>query len=77
MQTLDAVRSMLDDAGATPYRVSLDLGRTSTYVATMLRRGSCPSADLLAEIANACGYRLQLVPKDGAGDTITIDAGVS
>lgn len=75
MKSLEAVRAMLDASKLTPYRASLRIGRNSTYLAGMLRRGSCPSADLLAKIARACGYRLELVPLDGAGDSLTIDGG--
>lgn len=49
-------------------------GRASSYVAGMLRRGSCPSADLLAKMAHICGYRLDLVPYDGS-ESIHIDGG--
>ena len=74
MTTLDAVRTMINASGLTPYRVAVDIGRHSSYVSQMLRRGSVPSADLLSQIAAACGYRLDLVPLDG-GDVITIDGG--
>lgn len=74
MKTLEAVRLMLDRSGATSYRVAVDMGRSPTYVSSMLRRGSCPSADLLAKMAHICGYRLDLVPYDGS-DVIHIDGG--
>lgn len=76
MDTLQAVREMLAASGLTPYRVAVKIGRHSSYVSQMVRRGSVPSADLLAEIAGACGYRLELVPDDG-GDVLTIDGGAS
>lgn len=76
MDTLHAVRAMLDAAGVTPYRAALGLGRASTYVSGMLRRGSCPSADLLARLASVCGWRLVLVPPDGLDlEALTIDGG--
>lgn len=74
MNTLEAVRLMLDRSGATPYRVAVEMGRAPTYISSMLRRGSVPSADLLSEIGAACGYRLELVPLDG-GDSLTIGGG--
>lgn len=74
MTSLEALRLMLDRSGVTSYRVALRLGRASSYVAGMLRRGSCPSADLLAKMADACGYDLRLISRDGL-DSITIDAG--
>ena len=66
MKTLDAVRLMLSRSGLTAYRVALLLGRDSTYISGMLRRGSVPSADLLARIAAVCvatifGWCLMLV----------------
>ena len=72
MDTLQALRQMLAASGLSPYRVAQMIGRHSSYVSQMLRRGSCPSADLLAEIAGACEYELQLVPLDG-GAPLTID----
>lgn len=74
MRSLDAVRLMLECSGLTSYRVAVRLGRHSSYISTMLRRGSVPSADLLARIAGVCGYDLKLISRDGL-DSITIDAG--
>lgn len=72
MDTLGAVRTMIDRSGESAYSVALELGRTHSYVSGMLRRGSVPSGDILAAIAHACGYDLCLVPRDG-GDVIAID----
>ena len=72
MTSLEAVRAMLDSSGVTPYRVALKIGRSPNFVSGMLRRGSCPSADLLARMAGACGYDLRLVPRAG-GDSLTVD----
>lgn len=74
MKTLDAVRLMLARSGLTAYRVALLIGRESTYISGMLRRGSVPSADLLAKIAAACDYDLRLVPR-GGGESIDLDGG--
>lgn len=73
MDTIESVRMMIERAGVTPYRVAVDMGRAPTYVSSMLRRGSTPSADLLAQIADVCGYDLRLISRDGL-DSITIDA---
>lgn len=76
MDTHDAMLTMLAASGVTPYRAALGLGRHSSYVSTMLRRGSCPSADLLARLASVCGWRLVLVPPDGLDlEALTIDGG--
>lgn len=74
MKTLDAVRVMLARSGLTPYRLALLIGRESTYISGMLRRGSVPSADLLAKMAAACGYDLRLVPR-GGGEALELDGG--
>ena len=74
MRSLDAVRLMLERSNTTPYRAAVSMGRSPTYVSSMLRRGSVPSADILSEIARACGYRLDLVPLDGS-EAIHIDGG--
>lgn len=74
MNTTNAVRALLARSGLTSYKVSRGLGRHSSYVSTMLRRGSTPSADLLAQMADVCGYDLRLISRDGL-DSITIDAG--
>ena len=74
MRSLDAVRLMLERSNTTPYRAAVSIGRSPTYVSSMLRRGSVPSADILSEIARACGYRLDLVPLDGS-ESIHIDGG--
>lgn len=71
MDTLQALQKMLDSSDMTPYAVARSLGRGSSYVSGMVWRGSCPSADLLARLAGACGWRLVLVRDDG-GSEITI-----
>ena len=75
MNTLEALRAMLDRSGVTPYQAAKDIGRGSSFVSSMFWRGSVPSADLLAKIAGVCGYKLVLTPADGAGDSLTIDGG--
>ena len=71
MNTHEAMRAMLERSGMTSYRVSVGIGRHSSYISTMLRRGSVPSADLLARIADVCGYDLRLVPR-GGGEALTL-----
>ena len=62
MDTLEAMRQMLDDAGTTPYEAAARLGKSRTYVSNLFVRGSIPSAERLAAIAGACGHRLAIVP---------------
>lgn len=74
MDTLQALTTMLDASGVTPYAAARALGRGSSYVSGMVWRGSCPSADLLARLADVCGWRLALLPPDG-GAPVVIDGG--
>ena len=64
MKTVEAIRTMLDSAGTSAYRVALDMGKTDSYVSGMLRRGNEPSPSVLSDIAAECGYGLALVPDD-------------
>ena len=74
MKALDAVRLMLAQSGLTAYKLARLLKYDPSYISGMLRRGSVPSADLLARIAAACDYDLRLVPR-GGGESIDLDGG--
>lgn len=71
MRAIDALRKMLDDSGTRPYTASKKMGKSDTYIKTTLKNSTL-SADKLAAIARACGYRLVLKPK-GGGDEIEVD----
>ena len=78
MDTLQAVRDMLAASHVSAYRAAVGIERKPNYVSGMLRRGSCPSADILARLAGACGWRLVLLPPDGLDvGALTIDGGAS
>lgn len=78
MDTLKAMQIMLEASDVTPYRAAKMLGRGSSYISGMVWRGSCPSADLLARLADACGWRLVLLPPDGLDvGALTIDGGAA
>ena len=47
------------------------MGRYDSYISQLLTRSSVPGTDTVAAVANACGYRLELVPMDG-GESIAI-----
>lgn len=64
MRTDDAIRHMCDTAGKGTTIVSREIGRGSSFVGSILSRGSVPKADTLAEIAEACGYELALISRD-------------
>lgn len=70
MDTNACVRHMLDKAGMSPYAASLAMGRAHSYMGQALKRKGGIGAPVLAEIAKACGYTLQLV---GHGETLTLD----
>lgn len=74
MKALGAVRLMLARSGLTAYKLARLLKYDPSYISGMLRRGSVPSADLLARIAEACDYDLRLVPR-GGGESIDLDGG--
>jgi hypothetical protein len=67
---IGAINSMIRGSGKSRRQVSLEMGREETYLNTIVRRKYRPRIDILVEIANVCGYELQLV---GNGETIVID----
>lgn len=70
MDARDAARHMVDVSGLTQRQIETRAGRFNGWAAQSLARPR-PGADLLASIATACGYRLELVPIDG-GPSIAI-----
>lgn len=71
MQALEAAREMMRREGRTMYRVSVDMGQKPSYVQSAMRRHGI-GAPTLALIADACGYDLALIPREG-GEPIRID----
>lgn len=65
----DALDEMVGRSGMTRADVSRALGHDSRYISRILNKGTTPSTALLARIAKACGYRLQLV---GHGSVIDV-----
>lgn len=70
MSPSDAVREMVRASGMSAYAASRKAGRASAYISVLLSRGVDPSSRVLADIATACGYTLQLV---GHGEVIELD----
>ena len=70
MTSAQAMRAMVESVGLTHKQIEARAGQYGGWVGQALAR-TRPGADLLAEIAHACGYRLALVPMDG-GDAIPI-----
>ena len=76
MDTLQAMREMLDNAGMTPYAAGKAVGKSHTYVSGLFTRQTTPNANRLAIIADACGYDLVLQSRD-TGKQIVIDGTTS
>lgn len=71
MDIYDAIRCMATDAGTTLQRLSVDSGRSRSYLHALARQGGTPKVSTLQEFAALCGYELHLV---GHGHDIRIDA---
>lgn len=54
------VRHMVERSGKSASQVSRDAGRKSGYIGTIVNRGTVPGLAALADIAEACGYVLEL-----------------
>lgn len=61
---------MVEASGLGGYGVSRAAGRAPSYVSVVLHRHGDVACSVLADIAAACGYTLQLV---GHGETLTLD----
>lgn len=62
MLTNDAIRAMLSSAGVSTRAVSIRMGAYETELSSSLYKNSDFLAGKLSRIADACGYRLCLVP---------------
>lgn len=65
MNTKDAMKTVVCDAGYSLRRASELMGRSPNWLANTLARSGSSEAATVAELAQVCGYRLALVP---AGD---------
>ena len=75
MDSLSAVRAMLEAAGVTPYRVSIDAGKSAGWLGAALAQSSRLSVDTVTIAAEICGYELALVPAaDLPSSALVIDA---
>ena len=80
MRTTEAVRAVVKASGESARAVSRRMGRTDTYVSSVIGQAEWMDADLTAStvagVAAACGHSLALVPDaDVPGSAIVIDAG--
>lgn len=74
--SLDSLRTMVDAAGMSGYRVSQAIGRSKGYVSTLLGSKSVPSVELFARIAAACGFEI-IVRGHGKEWQLSSDLGVT
>ena len=74
MDAKNALRRIVTLSGKTQRQISSDMGRSENFVSAVRTQKRTPNADLMAEMAQACGYDLQLAKK-GGGEVITIDGG--
>lgn len=72
MQAVDALSAIIDNSGMTKSAIAASMGRNGSYIRITVNRGYTPRTDIMAEIADACGYDLKLLKRDGT-DEITID----
>ena len=70
MDASNAMRACVIESGLTHKQIESKARRYNGWIGQTLARPR-PGADLLAEVAHACGYRLALVPDDD-GETIVI-----
>ena len=66
MNTVEAIRQMLSAAGLSVRKAGAAMHRAPTYLSSFLTRGSTPRADVLARVADVCGYVLALAPRGAA-----------
>ncbi len=70
MKATEALRLMVRNAGKSAIAISKEIGRKPNYVASLMNRGSVPSVETFASIAEACGARLVLELPD---ETVELD----
>ncbi len=74
MDTNDAMRALVARSGLSMRAVSMDMGRSPTWLSTTLGRDGSSEAAIVAELADVCGYSLVLVPsRDVPPGAIVID----
>ena len=64
MKITDAIKHMCEQSGQGVVGASQALGKSRMYLSALISRGSYPRTDTLGQIAQACGYKVELV-KDG------------
>jgi hypothetical protein len=72
MEASMALRGMVEMSGLTHRQIETRAGRYGGWIGQSLARPR-PGADLVADVARACGYRLELVPMDGGAPIVIGD----
>ena len=68
----EAIRHMVGCCGKSFSAVSREIGHVNQYLSVMLNNRTTPRLDLMAKIANACGYRLVLVGHGEGLDVVPV-----
>ena len=71
MNVTDAITRMCESSGQGVVSVSQQLGKSKMYLSGMISRHTIPRVDTLSQIAQACGYTLELV-NESSGDRIIL-----
>lgn len=64
MNITEAIKHMCDQSGQGVVGTSKALGKSRMYLSALISRGSYPRTDTLVQIAQACGYKVELVRDD-------------
>lgn len=58
MKPVEALQQMVRQSGKSQRLISEEIGRTPTYVSSLLHDGSNPQIDTFVTIAKACGCKV-------------------
>ncbi len=72
MESNQALPEMVKRSGKSMQSISLTMGRARTYLANTIAKQADPHVSIMSEIADVCGYDLQLVEREG-DSVIVID----
>lgn len=72
MQVNEVISVMLSHCPKSQEAVSIELGRAKSWASVVKSSSRIPRLDTVTDIADACGYDVQLVSRDtGAAITVT------
>ena len=72
MQARNALNTIVAHSGYSKTDVARLMGRNDNYIRRFISGGNTPRTDILAEVADVCGYDLALIRRDGS-ERIIID----